>query len=509
MNVKMMARVNSRILSIVAPFMIPSVIICFIDGDKRGAVSFLISIVIMLGVAAILYILSRGAKNTLYAKEGFVGVGVAWFLMSALGCLPFYISGAIPHYIDALFEMVSGFTTTGSSILTDVEALSRGMLWWRSFSHWIGGMGILVLVLAILPTGTKEGGFNLNLLRAESPGPEVGKLVPKVRETAKILYIIYVSLTLLDILALIIARMPVFDAFCIGVGTAGTGGFGVLNTSLASYTPAQQWITTIFMFLFGVNFSCYYLLILGRFKSVIKDEEFRFYWLTVFASVAIITVNISVRMSTLFPSVADTIRHAAFQVGAVMTTTGYSTADFDLWPTLSKIVMFLLMCMGASAGSTGGGFKCARVILLVKTLRRNIHQITHPKEVRVVRFNKQPVEEQTVRNVSAYLVAYVGILVISILIVSFDNFSMMTSISSVVATLNNIGPGFEGVGPTSNFAAFSVVSKIVLIFDMLLGRLEIFPILVIFSRSTWKIGSDRSQKRLENSNRIKTVKYDV
>ena len=510
MNLRIIAKLNSRILAIVAAFMLPSVILCFIDGDVKGGVSFIISMLIMFVVSGILALLSKNADNKLRAREGFVGVGIAWLLMSALGCLPFCISGQIPKYIDALFEMVSGFTTTGSSILTDVEALTRGMLWWRSFSHWLGGMGILVLVLAIIPAGGKEGGFSLNFLRAESPGPEVGKLVPKIQKTAKILYLIYFGLTASDIILLIITGMPVFDAFCIGVGTAGTGGFGVLNSSLGSYPAAQQWVTIVFMYLFGVNFSCYYLLLRKKFKAFALDEELRAYVLTILISVTIITINLSVH--GYFTNTGETVRHAAFQVGAVLTTTGFSTTDFNAWPELSKMIMLMLMFVGASAGSTGGGFKFARVLILIKALRRNFHNLTHPNEIRVVRFNRSPVEEKTVSNVYAYLAAYVFILIVSILIVSIDNKSMITNISSVTATLNNIGPGFDAVGPTSNFSDFSVLSKIVFILDMLIGRLEIFPILVLFSKSTWMAGKDKLKDKSsgrENANiaKLKTANY--
>jgi trk system potassium uptake protein TrkH len=401
--------------------------------------------------------------------------------MSLLGCLPFVFSGSIPHFVDALFEIVSGFTTTGSSILSDVEALSHGIMYWRSFSHWLGGMGVLVFLLAVDP-GSKGSGFTMHLLRAESPGPSVGKLVPKMRKTAAILYLIYIVLTVLNFIFLVAGKMSVFEAVCTALGTAGTGGFGIKNDSMASYSPYLQNVTTVFMFIFGVNFSCYYLILLGQFKSVFKDEELRLYLGIIFVSITAIVIN----LGNYYGSLEETVRHAAFQVATVMSTSGFATTDFDLWPGFSKAILVGLMFMGACAGSTCGGMRLARVMLLFKNLRRNIRQMMRPNTVQVVRSNSRVVDEKILANTNAYLAAYMLILVASFILISLDNFSVGTNFTAVVACFNNIGPGLEAVGPTCNFSGFSDFSKLVLIFDMLAGRLEIFPILVLFSKSTWK-----------------------
>ena len=407
-------------------------------------------------------------------------VGLSWIFMSLLGSLPFYFSGEIPRFIDALFETVSGFTTTGASILPEVESLSKSILYWRSFSHWLGGMGVLVFLLAISSTG--GNGFTMHLLRAESPGPNVGKLVPKMKTTARILYMLYIVLTLLDVVFLLLGGMSPFESVCTALGTAGTGGFGVRNDSIASYSPYLQNVCTVFMFLFGVNFTCYYLLILKKFYNVFKDEELRLYFGMVLGSIALIVWNLKGYYSTL----GETVRHAAFQVVSVVTTTGFATTDFDLWPNFSKTILLCLMVVGACAGSTGGGFKCIRILLVMKNLRRNVQKVLHPQKVQVVRINGQPVAEKILDNTNAYLAAYTFIFLFSFILISIDNFSVTTNFSAVMACFNNIGPGLEAVGPTCNFGAYSIFSKIVLIVDMLAGRLEIFPILILFSRSAWK-----------------------
>ena len=436
---------------------------------------------IMLALAGGMYLLCRRAGKLFGAKEGLVCVALSWMVMSLLGALPFVLSGQVEHYIDALFEIVSGFTTTGSSVIADVESLYKGLLYWRSFSHWIGGMGVLVFLLAVLP-GRQESGFTMHLLRAESPGPDVGKLVPKMRQTALILYCIYVVLTVINVVFLLCGRMHWLDALCTAFGTAGTGGFGVYNDSLGSVSPYIQNVTTVFMFLFGINFSCYYLLLLGKLKSVLKDEELRMY--VGLAVACVIGLVLSIR--PLYDTLGETIRHAAFQVSSIMTTTGYTTTDYDLWPSISKAILLLLMVVGACAGSTGGGLKCMRVLLLFKALRRNIRQILNPRKVLVVRSNDKVVDEKVLANTNAYLAAYMIIIVVSTLILSLDGFSFETNLSAVLATFNNIGPGMAAVGPTCNFAGYSVLSKLTMIMGMLAGRLEIFPILVLFSRSTWK-----------------------
>ncbi len=481
MNYKMIARVNALILIIEAAFMLPALLISFFDGNLNTAAAFVKSIGIIAAAALLLYLFSRKARPGFYAREGLVCVGFCWITLSLAGCLPFYLSGEIPHYIDALFEIVSGFTTTGSSIATDVESLSRGILYWRSFSHWLGGMGVLVFLLAIIPLSGRNEGFTMHLLRAESPGPSVGKLVPRMKKTAMIMYIMYVLLTIVNIIFLLIGRMPLFDAICTAFGTAGTGGFGIKADSMASYSPYLQNVCTVFMLLFGVNFSCYFLLVLRRFKGVFQDEELRMY-LGVFAgSTALIAWNIH----SMYPTIGESIRHAAFQVSSIMTTTGFASTNFELWPSFSKGIILCLMIIGACAGSTGGGIKCIRVLLLLKILRRNVRQLLHPQKVQAIRVNNHVLNEKLLANTNAYLAAYIIILSVSFLVVSLDNFTVTTNFSAVLSCFNNIGPGLDTVGPMGSFAGFSDLSKLVLIFDMLAGRLEIFPILVLFSRSTW------------------------
>ena len=480
MNYKMMGRFMAQILAIEGVFMVPALIISLCDGSQGASLGFTCAITLDALISGILWLNCRSAPSAFYAREGLVCVGASWIVLSLVGCLPFWISREIPLYIDAFFEIVSGFTTTGSSILPNVEALSRGLLYWRSFSHWLGGMGVLVFLLAF--TGGKGQGFTMHLLRAESPGPNVGKLVPKMRNTASILYLLYIALTVINFLFLVAGKMPVFDAVCTAFGTAGTGGFGIKNDSMASYSPYLQNVTTVFMALFGVNFSCYYLLLLRQWKSVFGDEELRLYLILVFGSIALITLN----LGDFYPTLAETVRHAAFQVSTIITTTGFATTDFDLWPAFSKSILVFLMLVGACAGSTGGGLKCARLLLLMKNLGRNIHQTVRPRKVQVVRSNGQTVDEKILANADAYLAAYVIIIFVSYMVISLDNFTFGTNFTAVLACFNNIGPGLEAVGPTCNFAAYSTLSKLVLCFDMLAGRLEIFPILALMSPMVWK-----------------------
>ena len=484
MNYKMMGRFIAQILGIEVIFMIPALCISIYCRESAAIRGFSWSMVIIALLALGLYALCRKGKKRFYAREGLVCVGLSWIVMSLMGALPFYISREIPKYIDCFFEIVSGFTTTGSSILPEVESLSKGILYWRSFSHWLGGMGILVFLLAISSLKGSKGGYTMHLLRAESPGPNVGKLVPKMKQTAEILYVLYILLTVLNILFLLIGRMPLFDAVCTALGTAGTGGFGIKNDSIASYSPYLQNVCTVFMLLFGVNFSCYYLILVKQFKTVWKDEELRMYLGMVFGSIVLITINIY----GMYDSLGETVRHAAFQVASIVTTTGFATTDFDLWPSFSKAILLCLMVIGASAGSTGGGFKCGRALLLFKTMRRNLKKALYPRRVEVVCNNGQMMEEGVLSNINTYLSAYVIIIIVSFLLISLDGFSTTTNFSAVLACFNNIGPGLEAVGPTCNFSGYSVLSKLVLIFDMLAGRLEIFPILMLLSKSTWKKG---------------------
>ena len=482
MNYKMMGRFLSQILFIEGALMIPALAISLFCGETMAVRGFLWSVLLALSIAAALYFLCRGAPSAFQAKEGMVCVAFSWIVLSLVGCLPFYISREIPSYIDAFFEMVSGFTTTGASIVPEVEKLSKGILYWRSFSHWVGGMGVLVFLLAITPADSKGSGFTMHLLRAESPGPDVGKLVPKMRKTAAILYIIYVVMTVVNILFLLAGGMTLFDAVCHAFGTAGTGGFGIKNDSLAGYSPYLQNVTTVFMILFGINFSCYYLLLMKQWKNVFRDEELRLYLGIILASILMIVLNTRSYYGTL----EETVRHAAFQVGSIITTTGYATTDFDLWPSFSKAILLCLMVVGASAGSTGGGLKVARLLLLLKGARRNIRQTLNPRKVEVVRNNGNVVDEKILDSTNAYLAAYVIILFAVFAVISLDGFSTGTNFSAVLCTFNNIGPGLEAVGPTCNFSQYSALSKLVLSWAMLAGRLEIFPILVLCSRNTWK-----------------------
>lgn len=482
MNYKMILRFISKILMMESIFMIPAYLLSVGYKEDAASKAFLITILFTIVISAVLYMLTKGPKQKFYAKEGLVCVGICWIVLSLVGALPFFLSGSIPNYIDALFEIVSGFTTTGASILPEVESLSHGILYWRSFSHWIGGMGVLVLLLAVSTGNEQSKGFTMHILRAESPGPKVGKLVPKMKQTAEILYLLYILLTVLDIFFLLLGRMPVFDAICTAFGTAGTGGFGIKNDSIAGYSPYIQNVCTVFMLLFGINFSCYYLLLLRHFKSVFKDQELRLYIASVLVSIGMITWN----LRGFYGSFGETLRHAAFQVASIVTTTGFATTDFDLWPAFSKGILLCLMLVGACAGSTGGGFKMGRLLLILKGLRRSVRQIVHPGKVEVVRVNGRPVDEKVMDNTNAYLAAYTLIMGLSFLLISLDNFSVLTNASAVIACFNNIGPGLEQVGPTCNFGDFSIFSKCVLIADMLAGRLEIFPILILFSRTTWK-----------------------
>ena len=483
MNFKMIGRFLAMILFVEAVLMVPALCISLYCADSMAVRGFLIAIAIAAAVAGILHLLCKGAPNAFQAKEGFVCVAISWIVMSLVGCLPFYISREIPSYVDALFEIVSGFTTTGASIVPEVEKLTKGILYWRSFSHWVGGMGVLVFLLAIVPSG-KGAGFTMHLLRAESPGPDVGKLVPQMRKTAAILYVIYIVMTVLNMVFLLLGGMSLFDSVCHALGTAGTGGFGIKNDSLAGYSPYLQNVTTVFMILFGVNFSCYYLLLLGKVRNVFKDEELRMYFGIILGSIGLITVDLWLK--GYFGTLGETVRHAAFQVGSVITTTGFATTDFDLWPSFSKTILLCLMVVGACAGSTGGGLKVARMLLLLKGARRNIRLTLNPRKVEVVRNNGSVVDEKILDNTNAYLSAYVLILFAVFAVISLDGFSTGTNFTAVLCTFNNIGPGLEAVGPTCNFSAFSPLSKLVLSWAMLAGRLEIFPILVLFSRSTWR-----------------------
>ena len=473
MNYKMMGRLIAQILLAEAAFMVPALIISLAGQDSQAILGFALSILVILAVAGVLMFFARKAKKGFYAREGMVCVGLAWIVMSLLGCLPFWISREIPSYLDGLFEIVSGFTTTGASILSNVEGLSNGMLYWRSFSHWVGGMGVLVFIIAIVPF---SGGSNINLMRAESPGPSVGKLVPKVRHTARILYIIYFGLTLLEFIILVMAKMPVFDAVNTSFATAGTGGFGIKNDSIGSYSVAIQWIVTIFMILFGVNFNAYYLLFFGSIKKALSMEEVRVYFGIILAAITAITINIY----SMCSGVWDAITKSAFQVGSIITTTGFSTTDFNLWPQTSKTILVLLMFVGACAGSTGGGIKVSRFVILIKTIIKELNSYIHPRSVKKIKVEGKPVEHEVIRSVNVYMITFILTFVVSVFLVSLEGKDLTTNFTAVAATINNIGPGLELAGPTQNFGHFGILSKIVIVFDMLAGRLELFPMLLLF-----------------------------
>lgn len=481
MNVKSISCTVGLILLITGIFQLFPLLIAVIDHEPRNILAYIESLCLILLVGSALLLFSRGGNRMFSAQEGFAATGLSWIFMSAFGALPFFLSGQIPSYVDAFFEMVSGFTTTGASILTDVEALSRCNLFWRSFSHWLGGMGVLVFLLAVVPGARKNGGTGIYLMRAESPGPSVDKLTPHLRQTAMILYGIYILLTALCIVCLLLGGMPVFDSFCIAFGTAGTGGFAIKNSSMGGYSYFLQTVVTVFMFLFGVNFSLYYMLLLRKFKAVFKNEELRLYFGIAASSIVLIAINISRMYNTVYESV----HHAAFQVVSIMTTTGYGTVDFEQWPAFSKAILLSLMFIGASAGSTGGGLKVSRVLLLMKSIRRTIRKALHPRRVQPVYMDGRAVSEEVCDNVNAYLAIYCVILVLSFAIISVDGFSIGTNFSAVASCFNNIGPGFELVGATQNFSIYSDLSKIILSLDMLLGRLEIFPLLLLLSPDTW------------------------
>lgn len=478
MNYAMIRYIIGWILNFEAAFMSPSFVVGLIYREKSAwAIFATMLLCLVIGVPMVL--LKRPKQAVFYAKDGFVSVGLSWVVLSVMGALPFVISGSIPHPVDALFETVSGFTTTGSSILSDVEALPKCMLFWRSFTHWVGGMGVLVFMLTILPM---SGGYHMNLMRAESPGPSVERFVPTVKSTAKILYGIYICLSLLELLLLLVGKMPMFDALTLTFGTAGTGGFGIKNDSIGSYTTYQQTVITIFMILFGVNFNVYFLFLLKKIRQGLKNEELRAYLGIILGAILLITVNIAGKFGNPFLA----FHHAAFQVGSIITTTGYSTVDFDTWPTFSKTVLVLLMLIGASAGSTGGGIKVSRIVILAKSVKKELKQYLHPHSISKIKMDGKPVEHEVVRSINVFLIAYLLIYAVSMLIVSLDNFDFTTTFTSVAATINNIGPGLDLVGPAANFGILSVPSKLVLIFDMLAGRLEIFPLLLLFVPDTWR-----------------------
>ena len=477
MNTKMIRYILAKMLGVEAILLLLPALVSLIYGEFSG-VYFLIP----SGILIVIYLLvgmKKPEKRTIYGKEGMVIVASAWILWSLFGALPFTLSGSIPSYLDAFFETVSGFTTTGSSILTDVEALPQGMLFWRSFTHWIGGMGVLVFVM-VLTTLDKRN--SMYLMRAEVPGPEKDKLVPRTMSTARILYGMYLGLTLIEVILLLLGGMNMFDSLIHAFGTAGTGGFSNYAASVGHFDSAYiDGVISIFMILFGINFNLYFFLLIRDFKPVWKNEELRAYLGIILAAVAVITLNISGQ----YPNPLKAFRYALFQVASIITTTGYATADYNAWPMLSQCILLMLMVIGACASSTGGGIKVSRFLMVLKCIKREIKQMVHPKSISIIRVNDKKVGADVLRSLYVYLMAYAGIVVGSVLLVSIDNLDFGTTFSSVLATLNNIGPGIADVGPVGNFAEFSPLSKIVFCFDMLAGRLEIVPFLMLFTASAW------------------------
>ena len=471
-SVGLIARVEAALL-------IFPLLVSLLYTERKPAIAFFITILVTL-VFSILLTRRKPANSVIYAREGFVIVALSWIILSLIGALPFFISREIPHYVDAFFETVSGFTTTGSSILTELEALSQGMLFWRSFTHWVGGMGVLVFVMAILPLADDH---SIHILRAEAPGPTVGKLAPRMKDTAKILYSIYLVMTVVEVVLLLLGGMPLFDSIVHAFGTAGTGGFGIKSASIGYYDSAYiDWVITIFMILFGVNFNLYYFVLLRRFKDAFCNSELIAYFGIIIGSVALISYNIR----GYYDTIADTIRYAAFQVGTIITTTGFATADFNLWPSFSKAILVLLMFCGACAGSTGGGIKVSRLLLMIKMVKKETRRMLHPRAVSLIKMDGKVVSEETLSGVTAYMITYIGIMAVSILLLAIDGFDLESTTTAMIACLNNIGPGLGMVGPSGNFSEFSILSKLVLSADMLFGRLEIFPMLMLFTPSLWK-----------------------
>lgn len=477
MNYAMIIYIIGWILNFNAAFLLLPLGTAFLYGESEWS-AFVVTIVLSLTVG-LLITHKKPERKTLYAKEGFIIVAVSWIVLSIFWSVPYMLSGAIPCFVDALFESVSGLTTTGASILTEVESLPKSILIWRSFSNWIGGMGVLVFVMAVLPL---SGGSNMYMMKAESPGPSVGKLVPHVRGTAKILYQIYIVITVVGFLLLILGGMSVFDAVNAAFATAGTGGFGIKNDSFAGYSPYCQAVITVFMVLFGVNFNVYYLLLKKRMKEVWNISEWKIYFCIILAAAGIILVD----TWGMFESVGEAVNKAFFQVGTIITTTGFATDDFNQWPEISRTILVLLMFIGACAGSTGGGIKVSRLSIWLKTIFKELEVIVHVRNVKKVKLDGKAVEHEVIRSVNVYFAAYIMLFVLSVFLVTFDELDLVTNFTAVAATLNNIGPGLGLVGPTGNFSVFSSFSKLVLIFDMLAGRLELFPLLILFAPSTWK-----------------------
>ena len=480
MNTRMIARTIGLVIRIEAVLLLLPAVVGLLYGEHE-TLYFLLTAALALGLSLLLT-WKKPVNTVFYARDGLLIVAFSWIAMSVLGALPFYLSGEIPSFVDSFFETVSGFTTTGSSILTDVESLSRGMLFWRSFTHWIGGMGILVFALAVLPAAKGEGRA-MHIMRAEMPGPSIDKLVPKMRSTALILYAVYLVMTIIEIVLLLLGGMDLFDSVVNSFGTAGTGGFSVRAESIGAYHSSYaEWVIGIFMLLFGINFNIYYLILLGKFKSALKSQELRWYLVIIALATGLIAFNVA----HLFDSLGDTIRAAFFQVSSIITTTGYASLNYDVWPTFSKMVLILLTALGACAGSTGGGLKVSRLVMLVKSIGQEIRAMIHPRAVKNIKFEGRPVSKMTLDEVMVFFAAYVLLLLGSMLVVALDGFDLVSTSTAVLTCVGNVGPGLGMVGPAGNFSEFSILSKLVLSFDMLAGRLEIFPMFILFAPRTWK-----------------------
>ena len=478
MNFSIIRYILFRVLEFAAVFLTLPCLVALIYREKAGFAFAVVMIACFL--VAEIGKQWKPKSNVFYAREGFVTVSLTWILLSLVSALPFYLSREIPGFTDALFESISGLTTTGGSILPDVEKLSKCVQFWRLFTHWIGGMGVLVLVIAVLPL---SGGYNMHLMRAESPGPTVGKLVPRVQTTAKILYAIYIGITLLQMIVLKAAGMSVYDSIVLSFSTMGTGGFGILNDSAGSYTTAVQVILIVFMILGGMNFNVYYLFLVARKpKDALKHEEARTYLLLLFAAAVLITWNIR----GYYGSIATAFKDAMFQVASLGSSTGFSTTDFDLWPEFSKAILIIVMTIGACAGSTGGGFKVSRVMILIQDMRKELIRVVHPQIVKKPHLEGRAVDDETAASIHSYLIIYLVIFIVSFLLLSMDKYDLTTNVTAVLANLNNTGPGLHAVGPTCNYGEYSLFSKLVLMFDMLTGRLELLPMLLLFSPKTWK-----------------------
>ncbi|MBQ7480871.1 MAG: TrkH family potassium uptake protein [Lachnospiraceae bacterium] len=491
MNSSVVRYTLGQVLKIEAVLLLLPCIVALIYKEDQGI--YYVLVATMCAFLGMGMTLRKPGSNIFYLKEGCIITALSWIFLSFFGALPFYLSGEIPSLTNALFETISGFTTTGASILSEVESLSRCSTFWRCFTHWIGGMGVLVFLLAIIPIG---GGSQINIMKAESPGPSVGKLVPKVRSTARILYIIYFALTIIEIIFLVSGGMPAFEAVNTAIATAGTGGFGIKNDSIAGYSAYLQWVVTIFMILFGVNFNAYYLLIFRQFRKAFTMEEVIHYFAIIFIAIAIIFT----RIFRTYDHALDALRDTAFQVASIITTTGFSTVDFDKWPAVCQTVLVFLMFIGACAGSTGGGIKVSRLIILRKTIIKEMISYVHPKSIKKIKMDDKPVEHEVVRATNVFFITFVIIFSLSVLLVSIDGNDLVTNFTAVAATINNIGPGLSMVGPTQNFSHFSGFSKYILMFDMIAGRLELFPLLMLFHPELWKEMFAHYIRKFSNSN---------